>query len=581
MRTYARQQAQFKGEIGSIRQGKRIEVHILNMKSNPAVQSVDCRLHSQLTGVFSISNPLVDLIIVTPRPVPEDIQSYYHRIVEIGGTKDPKNRVTFYSPEPCLGLALMTSTLVYLSQKALNFLNSKTRATPSYLVPTEISLFDIKISVALGIPIYSSEISNNFSTKSGACKIFQLSGVPTPAYATSINSPSEFFLKLAELIKQNIWTDRWILKIDDEREGRGLAYLNIQSLQVVSDIRKYGEHSSTFELPQIITSLQGTIKELVRFVMPSMYKDWEHYLGEFCRRGGLIQRTLKNRATDLGVTMSIDPDGFTQLISACELVQSREYLNTGALFPAKSLGQNALLRVCRAISSALFQKGIFGHIYIQLVVFPPAAEHSLAEYWGVDISLNYNHISGGFFYFTTLLGGHYDLYSGNYYSPVQSSGKEHKRSTRDALNIHSEPTPTNPEFLDLIRYETREFLYHWEIHHPPLRNYEIRSFLEICRLRNISFNLESATGTAFNFYTLLTTERLGLMTIGEYRKDCVNLMNKAFGFLLSNVGPLALPIVQYQDSPREDRPLSETIAKVKSMSKRLHVRKPRDFVQRI
>ena len=90
------------------------------------------------------------------------------------------------------------------------------------------------------IPILCGDPSkqNLYSTKSGSKKIFQLADVPTPLSAIDIYDDQEFILSLAKLIANNLYVNTWIFKIDDEFNGRGHAFLNIDNIKPLADIRR-------------------------------------------------------------------------------------------------------------------------------------------------------------------------------------------------------------------------------------------------------------------------------------------------------------------------------------------------------
>ena len=44
-------------------------------------------------------------------------------------------------------------------------------------------------------------------------------------------------LSLAKLIANNLYVTTWIFKIDDEYNGRGHAYINVDNIKPLSDLR--------------------------------------------------------------------------------------------------------------------------------------------------------------------------------------------------------------------------------------------------------------------------------------------------------------------------------------------------------
>lgn len=53
-----------------------------------------------------------------------------------------------------------------------------------------------------------------------------------------IYDEQEFVLSLAKLIIANIYVQTWIFKIDDEFNGRGTAYLNLDHIKTLANLRK-------------------------------------------------------------------------------------------------------------------------------------------------------------------------------------------------------------------------------------------------------------------------------------------------------------------------------------------------------
>ena len=66
-------------------------------------------------------------------------------------------------------------------------------------------------------------------TKSGAKKVFQELEIPVSPGVTEIYDEKELINSLALLIQNNNHVDRWMLKIDNETNSRGIAYLEIKS----------------------------------------------------------------------------------------------------------------------------------------------------------------------------------------------------------------------------------------------------------------------------------------------------------------------------------------------------------------
>jgi len=56
--------------------------------------------------------------------------------------------------------------------------------------------------------------------------------------SVDIYDEQEFILSLAKLIVGNLYVQTWVFKIDDEFNGRGTAYLNLDHIKSLSNLRK-------------------------------------------------------------------------------------------------------------------------------------------------------------------------------------------------------------------------------------------------------------------------------------------------------------------------------------------------------
>lgn len=80
-----------------------------------------------------------------------------------------------------------------------------------------------------------------YSTKSGSKRIFSISQLDIPPYVVDIYDQVEFYTHLTKLIFNNKFVNRWIFKIDNEFRGRGTAYIDVENLVIIKELRKKGE----------------------------------------------------------------------------------------------------------------------------------------------------------------------------------------------------------------------------------------------------------------------------------------------------------------------------------------------------
>jgi len=237
---------EFKQKWPAIKKRKRVEIHVNSLSIEESkrisMEKFLQRENAQLSRIFASKDPDVDIIYVSPYQMTPDVLGYYMKILEIGDVDASTSRVQFITPENIDRFPnhfSLTQLLLY-SPKILKRLKSMIKGKQAYIVPGSISTDDIKLSIRLAIPILSGEPQKQhlYSTKSGAKKIFQLADVPTAISSVDIYDEQEFLLSLAKLIAHNLYVHTWIFKIDDEFNGRGHAYLNIDHVKPLASLRK-------------------------------------------------------------------------------------------------------------------------------------------------------------------------------------------------------------------------------------------------------------------------------------------------------------------------------------------------------
>ena len=80
--------------------------------------------------------------------------------------------------------------------------------------------------------------STIFATKSGAKRIFDLCEVPTAVGCRDIHEPKDFYKQLTKLVANNLYTNTWLFKIDNEFNGRGHASLQVDQIKTILELRK-------------------------------------------------------------------------------------------------------------------------------------------------------------------------------------------------------------------------------------------------------------------------------------------------------------------------------------------------------
>lgn len=352
------------------------------------------RENLQITRLFALKNPLVDIIYVCPFDLSSEIVGYYTKVLEIGNIEHPETRFTVVLPEnaaklPCY---MSTSTLLLYSAKTIKKIKTMVKGKQAYIVPGVVSQDDVKLSIALGVPIMSGEPQKAqlYSSKSGCRRIFNLADVPIPIGTYDIYHENEFEISLTKLILSHIHIDTWVFKIDDENSGRGIAWLEVPSIKMIKELRRAKFEANERLIETVQQQLHKELPLKAKLAMPSLYKNWADYIKEFCKSGGLIEAQPNCPTSAINspsVAFFIEPDGQIEVLGSFDRFTARPFVNGGCIYPQTSLPNINLSTICKAIGDSLYQKGIIGHITVDLLAFPfPAGTASHPLFWGIDIS---------------------------------------------------------------------------------------------------------------------------------------------------------------------------------------------------
>lgn len=582
-------QKTFEAEYSQYKNAEKTEIHLCS--SNDDITSLinpEVLQNSQINRVFSIKNPLISVILITSKLLTEEIKNYYYRILEIGGINNPKSRITFIHSDILsrYNLLARTSALLYFSSNTLKQIRKLVEGKKAYIMTGKMSLFDVKVSVLLNIPIFSGEYTetSRWSSKSDLKSLFQLSDLPIPYSEVNISNEKVFYQKLALLIIQYSEIETWLFKFNLEESSRGLAYFEVSNLKIILEIRKRHDLRQVYEVEELIQELKSVLPLSVKFVMPTLHKNWNYFLSKFTRYGGVIQATpMANKAyiTFPVVSFMIDPVGEKFYINSGDCLHSYQYMNAAMFTPQLSLSQEDVIKMLNGLCKVLFSKKLYGYFTLQLVAFiDPYSDSMKPVPWAVDLSFGMNRTVSSYLYFHFLMGGTMDPTSGKYFMQCIDELEEFEEAKHGEANIyHIKDSPRkspdsdlysllpsvyngeNPVFQDFNLYDIREYLFCWEMWHPDLVVLDLKTLFHLCRYEGISYDLEHGRGITFVIYDLLRFGYLGCMCISSKRDTLMSMISRVFSFLAQHAGPA--PPNEEKFSGKEFRPLSELILKIR------------------
>ena len=554
----ARQQ-EFRDNWKTTRSKTRVEIHIPSL-SRPRHQRISlsnmaARQNSQMARLCRLSDPLVDVVYVCPFPLSEDVAQYYHKLLGVGGVADASSRYRIVYPENYdrLPFGMSLASMLLYSPRCLKRIKNFCRGKEAYLVPSVVGPEDKLLSQMLGLPLMGPEpsICRALGSKLGAKQIFEEAQVNMPTGVTAGRSEPEFFQRFAQMIVSNHNIPRWIMKVDDEFNGRGHAHFDVTFLRTHRKlVRDVPETMEEAELARVTSDmcaeLQAIISKRVQITTKSLFRNWREFLGALVTRGGVIEACPARVSGSPSANIWIQPSGEVSLLCTHDQMFSPPYCFVGASFPQSSVPFGALRAAAMGIGRVCAARGITGYVGVDFVAYQhPEGLRLLA----VDLNIRYTDTLAAFHMFDFLMGGRYESASTGRYFVDKRPGV--------VLPPLTAAQVASPQQHGLA---TRHYVVSQYVRHPNLSSIQYSNFFNLCRMKGISFDLQEKKGTAFNLVDSFATGVLGIMGVGSSLLDCFSTVERGLLFIQKQVGVHKAP---FADSEDDDANFKDILAAVK------------------
>ena len=343
------------------KQMRRVEVHICSLTVNDdrrrsceGFQALQC---VQIARIFRLLDPKRDVIFVAPKLFHEDILDYYAKMMQLRGIRNPPGRFQVVVPEN-MGLhhSLSLTQGLLCSPKALKRIRQLIQGRQAYVVPEVVTHSELKVCAQLQLPLLGPGPKNMalLGSKSNAKKLCQLAELPIGPWAVDIYDEDEFFTALAGLVVKHPEVKTWLFKIDDERDSRGHAYIDLSKFPAVGDslmrsveaLDRRGGGSSLLALedhdgemgqshatlrphdeePGVVGTSATEVRAILQRHVPRKvvmcnrraYPDFAAWMAEASRVGAVIQAVPDGIVSQTSVHIMINPDGGTEVLGTSE-----------------------------------------------------------------------------------------------------------------------------------------------------------------------------------------------------------------------------------------------------------------------
>eukprot|EP00913_Durusdinium_trenchii_P024292 g22806.t1 len=297
-----------------------------------------------------------------------DVLDYYSKIMQFRGIQNPPGRFQVVVPEN-MGLKdkfSLTQALL-CSPKALKRIARLVSNRLAMLIPEAVTHAEAKLSNTLRLPLIGPSARNMslLSSKSNGKKLAQLAQLPVGPWAVDIYDEDEFYNSLAGLVVKHPEVRTWLLKIDDERNSRGTAYLDLQKIPQVQNAASApallgGASREQLHGTEVRSMLQHLVPKRVVLCNRQVYSDFSHWLAEACRIGCVIQAVPENMISQTSVHFQVAPDGAVEVLGTSEAVTCTPFVRAASWYPHTRGSYQVLHEIGLRLGRSLGAKGLVG-----------------------------------------------------------------------------------------------------------------------------------------------------------------------------------------------------------------------------
>ena len=308
------------------------------------------RENNQLNRIVNLFDANIEIIYISPYELNPDIITYYTSIMETFGVEKVRERFHVIIPDAYKKYPphFSVSELLLLSPKTLNKIKSRIDKKEAFIVPGVGGKTEMELSILLGIPILMGDLfqTETIFTKSGAKLVFEANEIQVPVSAWDIKTEFEFYASLSHLIASFEQYNIWVIKLDNEKNGRGIAYVQLDKIQQYNELkRKRARFDDQKKYENALAEvLKDMIPKKVKICANYLYKNWDEFFKSYLENRGIIEPCpTYNPAIIVGspcIPIFIEPSGNIEHMPTYDKVNLSYFRNIGAISPQSSFDEN-------------------------------------------------------------------------------------------------------------------------------------------------------------------------------------------------------------------------------------------------
>lgn len=398
-----------------------------------------------LPRLAHLADPNIDSIVMVLPAKPEDetLNYFLATLNGAGIERATPSRVSILVPElvassssQAAGMpkrsrvtlpSLTLSKLILCSSRLMRLLAAHVRGKTAYMLCDVVTEDEQLLAAKIGVPILGCSKpfdSMLYSTKSGGRQLLANADVSIPIGAVGIRSQDELFLALSKLIVENPTVLRWIIKLDAEMQGRGIAVLDTKRIRSYDDVLKLFNLGSTTnsninnnnnnngnsnspltlnsnnnnnETPTVgsatavAAKIYGELKEVaarrIKISLSAAYPDWAAFANAMKKMSCVVEAAPNDIVGSPVAHLFIPPNKTSEpqvLGIQQQIVSPLTFVSLGVVYPQTCVPDEAVIDASKNIGEVLRKHNVVGYVSVDFVCFRKDNSRKL-RMWAVGV----------------------------------------------------------------------------------------------------------------------------------------------------------------------------------------------------
>jgi hypothetical protein len=399
------------------RKGQRLIIHIPSMalaeQFRLGLPHLNAVQNCNISCLYQLADKNVHILYVCPFHVSASEQAYHERFVAMLGINIEPKRLHFIVPELVHRLPqhMSLAQMLWFSAKALmkiRFLVK--RFDMAMIVPSALTWAEKRIAHYLDVPMLSPEptIAETLSSRSMAKKAFIEATMNIPVGAHDLHTHDDILVAITRLIACNLDVKKWVLRLNGDYNGEGVAYLDVAKVKVLTDLRAEldtmvakNNLAGWFTRPMQLAARKRLLSELRPhlehyLIVPrnDIFHNYDAFLNSVRVYGAVIEA---EPLEPLGIVESlgfIDPLGNASVFANVDVITDRRRQAMAYMWPQCMSPSIAMNGAMTAILNVLYSKyEVIGYVTVRFVSHWDAYD-KIPRLWATDMKFGFTPVFG-------------------------------------------------------------------------------------------------------------------------------------------------------------------------------------------